>query len=329
MSEPSNGAPQNSGRITRQSGRKTRNDAFVKPKTEYADRSLEAVRARKRQRKDTISAGDNGKTPSTKPRGYPIIEAPIYSSSDAGPENWREVYATIKTMRSQITSPADKFGCEQSKHKESDPKTKDEITDTAVTRLRMAVGGTLSVEAVIAAEESVISESINKVGFWRRKSGYIKQVACRLRDEFESDVPKTLDELVSLPGIGPKMAILILHVAWNINHGIGVDSHVHRLTNRLGWHRKPTKNAEETRSSLESWLPSELYREINLMLVGFGQVICTPANPRCNACELSEKQLCPSANHAGKRSGRTVLATESRRLVSVPRVTVEYEEGTS
>ncbi|KAI6125330.1 DNA glycosylase, partial [Pisolithus croceorrhizus] len=78
------------------------------------------------------------------------------------------------------------------------------------------VGGSLSVDAVIAADEATISEAISKVGLWRRKTQYIKQ---------------TVDELCSLPGVGPKMAFLALQVAWQLNLGIGVDVHVHRITN--------------------------------------------------------------------------------------------------
>lgn len=71
---------------------------------------------------------------------------------------------------------------------------------------------------------------------------------------------------------------------------------VHRITNRLGWHRKPTNEAEETRVNLESWLPQELHNKINVMLVGFGQTICLPVNPRCDLCHLGqmEDSPCPS-----------------------------------
>lgn len=95
-------------------------------------------------------------------------------------------------------------------------QTKDEVTDAAVIKLRQALGGTITVEALINAEESTISESIQKVGFWRRKTGYIKQAAIRLRDDFDSDVPRTAEELCSLPGVGPKMAFLCLQAAWNL-----------------------------------------------------------------------------------------------------------------
>ncbi|KAF7777687.1 hypothetical protein Agabi119p4_3759 [Agaricus bisporus var. burnettii] len=291
---------------------------------------------RKRQRTDASSPKKVVKGEKSPKKPKPIPQA--LSIPHPAPEKWREVYDTIKDMRSRMTAPVDKMGCDQAQHKESDPKnrrfatlvslmlssqTKDEVTDAAVTKLRAAVGGTLSVEAIIAADESVMSEAINKVGFWRRKTGYIKRAAQMLHDDFDSDVPKTVDELCSLPGVGPKMAFLALQVAWDLNHGIGVDVHVHRITNRLGWHQKPTKNPEETRLNLQSWLPTEFHREINHMLVGFGQVICLPVGPRCDMCDLSTKGLCPSAQKAVKRSKRKVVVLDSPAKVKVE---LEVEE---
>ncbi|KAI0081405.1 DNA glycosylase [Panus rudis PR-1116 ss-1] len=237
--------------------------------------------------------------PSTSPRK----PKPIQKSLDIphpAPPHWKEVYDIIKGMRSKIAAPVDTMGCDQAQLKETDPRTKDEVTDAAVSKLRDVLGGSLTVEAVLAADESVIAEAIAKVGFWRRKTQYIKQTARKLKNEFDSDVPKTVDELCSLPGVGPKMAFLALQVAWNINVGIGVDVHVHRITNRLGWHKPPTKTPEETRLNLQSWLPTELHPEINHLLVGFGQTICTPVAPRCDACELSTTGLCPSARKVTK-----------------------------
>ena len=76
---------------------------------------------------------------------------------------------------------------------------------------------------------------------------YLKRTAIKLRDEFNSDVPQTVDDLCSLPGVGPKMAFLTLQIAWGLNHGIGVDVHIHRISNLLGWHKPPTKTPEQTR----------------------------------------------------------------------------------
>ncbi|KAI0062020.1 DNA glycosylase [Artomyces pyxidatus] len=254
------------------------------------------------------------------------------------PSNWKEVYDAIAEMRSRVTAPVDTMGCDMAQRNETDPKnkrfttlvslmlssqTKDEVTDAAVNKLREAIGGTLSINALIAANDSVISEAINKVGFWRRKSQYIKQAAQRLRDNFDSDVPKTVDELCSLPGVGPKMAFLTLQSAWKINVGIGVDVHVHRITNLLKWHKPPTKTPEETRLNLQSWLPKELHPEINHLLVGFGQTICVPVRPRCDQCTLSSNSLCPSAQKVVTSKSRKSLVMASS---SGPKLEISVEE---
>ncbi|KAF6764844.1 DNA-lyase [Ephemerocybe angulata] len=259
------------------------------------------------------------------------------------PEHWEEVYDLIKDMRSRIVAPVDTMGCDQAQYKESEPRnrrfatlvslmlssqTKDEVTDAAVTKLRAAVGGTLSIENVINADNDTIAEAINKVGFWRRKTEYIKQTALKLRSSFSSDVPKTVDELCSLPGVGPKMAFLALQVAWDLNHGIGVDVHVHRITNRLGWHRRPTKTPEETRLNLQSWLPKDRHREINHMLVGFGQVVCTPVNPKCGECVLSTNGLCPSARVVSEKDGKKKVTTVAGSRKRKVKIELEGDDGT-
>ncbi|CAE6486626.1 unnamed protein product, partial [Rhizoctonia solani] len=172
-------------------------------------------------------------------------------------------------------------------------QTKDEVTTAAVENLRRVLPGGLTVDSMIAAEPSVISDAIGKVGFWRRKTEYLQAAAKILREKHDSDVPQTVDELCALPGVGPKMA----------NVGIGVDIHVHRITNRLGWHKPPTNTPEQTRLNLQSWLPRNLHAPINPLLVGFGQVICLPVGPRCDSCSLSQG-LCPSANAKATGKGK-------------------------
>ncbi|KAL1947185.1 hypothetical protein VTO73DRAFT_14146 [Trametes versicolor] len=274
-----------------------------------------------------------------KPKSIPTaLETP-----HPAPACWQETYDTIKRMRAQIVAPVDTMGCDQAQLKETDPKnqrfstlvslmlssqTKDEVTDAAVTKLRDAVGGSLSVDAILQADESAIADAICKVGFWRRKTGYIRQAAQKLRDEFDGDVPKTADELCSLPGVGPKMAFLALQIAWKLNAGIGVDVHVHRITNRLGWHKSPTKTPEETRLNLQSWLPLELHPEINHLLVGFGQMICLPVGPKCDTCELNDG-LCPSARKVVKAStSKSRSKKVSSTTTSGPKIEVELEEDT-
>lgn len=153
--------------------------------------------------------------------------------------------------------------------------------------------GGLTIDSILAVAPDVLNELIGKVGFHNIKTKNIKRVAEILRDEYAGDIPDTPEGLISLPGVGPKMAYLTLSAAWNRTLGIGVDVHVHRITNLWGWHK--TKTPEETRVTLEAWLPKELWHEINWLLVGHGQMVCLPVGRRCGECVLGEKGLCPAA----------------------------------
>ncbi len=101
------------------------------------------------------------------------------------------------------------------------------------------------------------------------------------------------------------MAHLCLSVAWNRTEGIGVDVHVHRITNLWGWHS--TRNPEETRHALESWLPHDRWREINWLLVGFGQKVCLPVGRRCGDCTLGMQGLCRAADRKKVNQGRALF----------------------
>ncbi|CAH7674997.1 DNA glycosylase [Phakopsora pachyrhizi] len=238
------------------------------------------------------------------------------------PPRWKETYELIHLQRSKIVAPVDTMGCEKAGNDDHEgldqsiklparseverrlsclvslmlsSQTKDEITSQAVLNLRRNLTNGLTVNSLREAPLDKIQACINKVGFWRRKSEYIKEMAETLYQKHNCDVPKTLDDLVALKGVGPKMAFLALSSAWSINEGIGVDTHVHRITNRLGWHKPETKDPEKTRLNLQSWLPKNLHQEINYMLVGFGQMICLPVGPRCDECAVgSVEGLCPS-----------------------------------
>lgn len=98
---------------------------------------------------------------------------------------------------------------------------------------------------------------------------------------------------MKLPGVGSKMAHICMNSAWNIVTGIGVDTHVHRISNRLNWVKRPTKEPEKTRIELEQWLPYEFWHDVNELLVGFGQTICTPTHPKCVQC--INQSICPFA----------------------------------
>ncbi|PVF99013.1 DNA glycosylase [Serendipita vermifera] len=231
------------------------------------------------------------------------------------PPNWEIIYRAIQQMRKGRPAAVDTMGCHMPLlDKRMDPKkrrfitlvalmlsaqTKDEVTWAAIQKLQAAfrpddpIDGEeyFTLEAVRAAPIEVIENCINKVGFWRRKAQYIKSASEILHKDYDDDIPRSIEGLCSLPGVGMKMAMLAMQNGWGDNAGIGVDVHVHRITNRLGWHKKETKNPEETRLNLESWLPKEYHGPINPLLVGFGQTICLPVRPKCEECLLAQKKF--------------------------------------
>ena len=149
----------------------------------------------------------------------------------------------------------------------------------------------LTPEHICQSTEEELQDLIKPVGFYKRKAGYLKRATEMLMDKYNGDIPDTIEELVKLPGVGPKMGYLALKVAWNKTDGIGVDVHVHRICNRLQWVHSDTP--EQTREQLEAWLPKKYWFDINLLLVGFGQQICA-SNPKCEKCKLTG--LCPVYN---------------------------------
>ncbi|KAL2650167.1 hypothetical protein R1flu_018295 [Riccia fluitans] len=254
------------------------------------------------------------------------------------PPRWQEILDGIKMMRSGKDAPVDTMGCEKvagflpPKERRFavlvkallSSQTKDEITHAAADK--MQARGLLSIEGLCEAEESAISEAIYPVGFYTRKAGYLKKVASICMDKYGGDIPNTLKDLLALPGIGPKMAHLVMNVGWADVQGICVDTHVHRICNRLEWvqhpkstanHRLNTNTPEETRMSLEQWLPKEEWNSINPLLVGFGQTVCTPLRPRCSECLIN--QLCPAAfKEPGKSPGKSPSSTRLKALMPPP-----------
>lgn len=176
------------------------------------------------------------------------------------PKNWEIVYDTLEAYREINKAAVDTMGCERLADSKApahvqrfqtlvslmlSAQTKDTVTSAAVIKLQNELKGGLCLESILSLDEAVLDEMIRSVGFHTKKASYIKRTAEILRDQYNSDIPDTIEGLTSLPGVGPKMGYLTLQVAWNKNLGIGVDVHVHRISNRLGWVK--TKTPEETR----------------------------------------------------------------------------------
>lgn len=133
-----------------------------------------------------------------------------------------------------------------------------------------------------------IERLIYPVGFYRRKAQQLHAISRMLIDIFNSTVPSTPQELLSLPGVGLKTTNLVLSEAFNIP-AIVVDTHVHRLSNRLGLVK--TKTPEQTEAQLKLIVPEKDWIEFTTLLIMWGQNICAPISPKCSVCILSP--ICP------------------------------------
>lgn len=161
-------------------------------------------------------------------------------------------------------------------------RTKDEVTRAASGRLFKKAD---TPAKMVRLSEKEIGETIYPAGFYRVKAGNIKRVSRILCERYGCRVPDTLEELLSLPGVGRKTANLVITLAYG-KQGICVDTHVHRIMNRLGYVQ--TKTPEKTEFALREKLPEEYWIEINDLLVTYGQNLCTPVSPLCSRCHLTE-----------------------------------------
>lgn len=160
-------------------------------------------------------------------------------------------------------------------------RTRDDVTLPAAERL-FAVAPDLVRLAEL--DEETIAKIIFPVGFYRTKAKTIKRIGEILLKTFGGEIPKTLPELLSLPGVGLKTANLVMTVGHR-EDGLCVDIHVHRIMNRWGVVR--TRDPDETYRVLSPSLPSRWKRKSNPLLVAFGQHICRPVSPFCSRCPLS------------------------------------------
>lgn len=187
-------------------------------------------------------------------------------------------------------------------------RTQDATTLAASTRL-FKVARTPRTMARLPVKQ--IERLIYPVSFYRHKARHVKATSRRLVDAYGGRVPTTMEELLTLPGVGRKTANLVLILAFKSRRNICVDTHVHRIANRLGWIR--TRTPAETELALYAAADQRWWASINLYLVTWGQNVCRPVYPRCGSCVLTD--WCP-------RVGVTKVSTSTRRPDSMPAVQV-------
>ncbi len=164
-------------------------------------------------------------------------------------------------------------------------RTKDEVTAAASARLFARAASPASIASLPAA---TIARLIYPAGFYNTKARQMRDIARRLASDFQGRVPGSREELLAFPGVGRKTANLVLGLGFGVP-AICVDTHVHRISNRLALVK--TRTPEETEQALTRVLPRRYWIEINDLLVTFGQHVCHPTSPRCSTCPLARR--CP------------------------------------
>ena len=164
-------------------------------------------------------------------------------------------------------------------------RTKDTVSLPASQRL---FNYAKTPQQMLALPTTKIEKLIYPTGFYHRKAELLHTVSKDLLERFDGNVPANLDDLLSIKGIGRKTANLVLGVAFDIP-AICVDTHVHRVSNRLGLVK--TKTTDQTETELKKILPEKYWVEYNHLLVVWGQNICVPISPFCSKCAIAD--LCP------------------------------------
>jgi len=165
-------------------------------------------------------------------------------------------------------------------------QTRDPVTAAASARL---FGVARTPRTMAKLTELQIEKLIYPVSFYRNKAAHVKETCRILVGRFRGRVPATMEELLMLPGVGRKTANLVLILSFKSLKNICVDTHVHRISNRLGWVR--TRTPEETEQALYKSTSARWWPYINLYLVTWGQNVCRPLYPRCGACLI--RAHCP------------------------------------
>ncbi len=156
-----------------------------------------------------------------------------------------------------------------------------------------------TVHVLAAASIAEITDRINTIGMYKQKAKHLSAMAQMIVKDFDGEVPRSMNDLVRLPGVGRKTASVILVSAFGVP-AIAVDTHVHRVVNRLGWVKE--KTVEATERALLRLLPESMYAIVNRVFVPFGRTICI-ATPRCwtcplvNECAFAKKNLVPPSNY--------------------------------
>jgi endonuclease III len=159
-------------------------------------------------------------------------------------------------------------------------RSRDEMTDVITENLFRRFP---TARALARADRRAVEKILKPIGFYRTKASYVMETAAMV-EGMKGKIPRTIEGLMEFPGVGRKVANCVLVYAFG-QQAIPVDTHVHRVSNRMGWMK--TRTPEETERGLVSLVPRRLWPVVNEALVAHGKAVCKPIGPTCDACPVS------------------------------------------
>jgi endonuclease III len=204
-----------------------------------------------------------------------------------------------------------------------------QTTDVAVNKITPALFAEFpDAEAMARATPRELEDLINRIGMFRQKAKNLIALSALLVEKHKGHVPQSLDALVALPGVGRKTANVVLGVIFNAPEGVVVDTHVQRISQRLGWSRETEPVAIE--ADLSKKLPKDVWNITSHTLIFHGRRVCFAQKPNCEGCAVSD--ACPSAfkaenigrkNKAGARKNAKPASKPAKKLLTSRRVTTK------
>ncbi|KAJ3151629.1 Endonuclease III-like protein 1 [Geranomyces michiganensis] len=239
----------------------------------------------------------------TKLSNAPALELPKEELQDWQAKH-AATYEAIRSFRKTVVAPVDHSGCAMLGRRELGDKvyrfevlvalilsaqTPDLKLGPLVREIQARFESGITAAALLSTPADEIRTWLQPIGMQNQKTRALLGASQMCVDDYGDDIPPTFEGLLKLPGVGPKIAALVMSNAWHTDVAIGVDTHVHRIANRLSWTK--TKAPEKTMSALMDLVPQHLWGEMNPVLVGFGQMQCFARNPACATCPVQDR--CP------------------------------------
>ena len=225
------------------------------------------------------------------------------------PKHWSRLYSAVVRMRAALFTPVDVIGCHMLADRAADAETqrfqslvalmlsaqtRDACTAAAMRQLMAQVRGGCTAPALAAAGVDAIRAAISCVCFYNNKARHIHATAQRIVADHGGLVPRRIELLLALPGVGHKMANIFKECSDGEVVGIGIDTHMHRMFRQWRW-ASPTAcpAPDDTMRAMHAWLPRPYWGNINEVTVGFGQAVCGSRAPLCGPCLA--RHWCPAS----------------------------------